>query len=86
LSHERSMLHPICQEMLLKSVLAVLNSLKHRKHPLRHLLQDGYLICLLSCQVSLLLGGRLKDGCQGWINSRRCRGRNNIGTTGLVIV
>jgi hypothetical protein len=54
-SHEGPLLRPICQELLLESVIAVLGSLKHREHPLGHLLLDGYLTCLLSYQVSLLL-------------------------------
>jgi hypothetical protein len=54
-SHERTMLCPVCQELLLKGVLAVLNSLKHRQHLLEYLLLDGYLMGLLCYQVSLLL-------------------------------
>jgi hypothetical protein len=53
--HRRPVLGPVCQELLLKSVLMVLNSLKHREHPFGHLLMDGCLSSLLCCQMSLLL-------------------------------
>jgi hypothetical protein len=53
--HEHQVLGPICQELLLKSVLMVLDSRKHGEHPLGHLLLDGFLSSLLCCQTSLLL-------------------------------
>lgn len=56
MSHESPVLRPICQKLLLKGVLTVLNSLKHGKHPFEHLLVDRCLMSLLSYQVSLLLG------------------------------
>jgi hypothetical protein len=82
MSHKGLMLCPICQKLLLKSVLTILKGLKHGEHPFGHLLPNSCLLSLLSCQVSLLLGKRLKNGCQGWIN----RWRSNTGTTGLMIM
>jgi hypothetical protein len=55
MSHERLVLRPICQELLMEGVLVVLNSLQHRQHLLGHLLLNGCLMGLLCCQVSLLL-------------------------------
>jgi hypothetical protein len=57
-SHEGPVLSPVCQKLLLQSVLSVLNSLRHGEHSLRHLLL-GY------CQMSLLLSKRLEDRNQG---------------------
>jgi hypothetical protein len=48
--------------LLLKSVLTVLDSLKHGEHPFGHLLLDSSL-------SSLLLHKRLKDSGQSRINS-----------------
>jgi hypothetical protein len=53
--HEGLVLCPICQELLLKGVLTVLDSLKHGEHPFGHLLLDSCLSSLLCCQMSLLL-------------------------------
>jgi hypothetical protein len=53
--HKRLVLGPVCQELLLKSVLTVLDSLKHGEHLFGHLLLDGCLSSLLCCQMSLLL-------------------------------
>jgi hypothetical protein len=53
--HERTVLGPVCQELLLKSVMTVLDSLKHGEHPFGHLLLDGCLMSPLCCQMSLLL-------------------------------
>jgi hypothetical protein len=53
--HKRPVLGPIYRELLLKSVLTVLDSLKHGEHPFGHLLLDGCLSSLLCCQMSLLL-------------------------------
>jgi hypothetical protein len=53
--HERLVLGPVYQELLLKSVLTVLDNLKHGEHPFGHLLLDGYLLSLLCCQMSLML-------------------------------
>jgi hypothetical protein len=50
--HKCPVLSPVCQKLLLQSVLSVLNSLKHGEHFLRHLL-------LGCCQMSLLLSKRL---------------------------
>jgi hypothetical protein len=92
MSHEGPMLIPICQKLLLQSVLPVLNSLKERKHPLGHLLLDHCLTSLLSCQSSLLgrhksllLRKSLKDSSQSRINHWRSSG-NNTGTSGLMII
>jgi hypothetical protein len=65
MSHKCLVLCPICQKLLLKSVLTVLKGLKHGEHPLGHLLLNSCLSSLLSCQVSLLLGKRLKNGYKG---------------------
>jgi hypothetical protein len=65
MSHEGLVLRPICQKVLLKSVQTVPNGLKHREHPFRHLLLDRFLTGLLTCLVSLPLGERLKNSCQG---------------------
>jgi hypothetical protein len=46
-SHERPVLCPVYQEVLLKSVLVVLNSLEHGQHPLGHLLLDRCLSGML---------------------------------------
>jgi hypothetical protein len=53
--HERPVLGLVCQELLLKSVLTVLDSLKHGEHPFGNLLLDGCLSIMLCCQMSLLL-------------------------------
>jgi hypothetical protein len=71
--HKHWMLDPVCQGLLLKSVLTVLNSLKHREHPFGHLLLDGCLSSLLCCQMSLLLRKWLKNHDQSRVNSRRHR-------------
>jgi hypothetical protein len=47
--HKRSVLCPVCQELLLKGVLVVLNNLEHGQHLLGHLLLDGCLKSLLCC-------------------------------------
>jgi hypothetical protein len=60
--HEGPVLYPVCQELLLKGVLTVLDSLKHGEHPFGHLLLDSSL-------SSLLLHKRLKDSGQSRINS-----------------
>jgi hypothetical protein len=46
MSHKRPVLGPVCQELLLQSVLTVLNCLKHKEHPFGHLLLDGCLSSL----------------------------------------
>ena len=91
-SHEGPVLSPICQKLLLQSVLPVLNSLKEREHPLGHLLLDRCLTSLLSCQSSLLgchksllLRKSLKDSSQSRVNRRRSSG-NGTGTSGLMIM
>ena len=83
---------PICQKLLLQSVLPVLNSLKERKHPLGHLLLDRCLTSLLSCQSSLLgrhksllLRKGLEYRSQTRINGRR-GSRGSTGTPCLVIM
>jgi hypothetical protein len=88
-SHEGPVLSTVCQKLLLQSVLPVLNRLKHREHPLGHLLLDrcltsllGCLSSLLGCYKSLLLRKRLKDRSQSRVNSRR----GNTGTLGLMIM
>jgi hypothetical protein len=53
--HKCPVLGHVCQELLLKSVLTVLDSVKNEEHLFRHLLLDGYLSSLLCCQMSLLL-------------------------------
>jgi hypothetical protein len=70
MSHKRSVLGPVCQELLLQSVLTVLNWLKHGEHPFRHLLLDGCLSSLLYCQMRLLLHKRLKYRGHSRVNSR----------------
>jgi hypothetical protein len=85
MSHKSPMLSPVCQELLLQSVLAVLNRLKHREHPFRHPLLNGYLSSLLGCQMSLLLCRRLKYHSQSRVNSRR-GSRGNTGTSRLMIM
>ena len=82
MSHERPVLCPDCQGLLLEGVLAVLNSLEHRQHPLGHLLLDGCLTSLLYCQMSVLLSERLKYGGQSRVN----RWRSSTGATSLVIM
>jgi hypothetical protein len=77
-SHEGPMLSPICQKLLLQSVMSVLNSLKHGEHSLGHLLL-GY------CQMSLLLSKRLEYHRQSRVNSRRAS-RGSTGTPGLMIM
>jgi hypothetical protein len=57
-SHEGPVLSPVCQKLLLQSVLSVLNRLKHREHPLGHLLLDRCLSSLLGYRMSLLLSKR----------------------------
>jgi hypothetical protein len=47
--HERTVLYPVCQELLLKGVLTVLDSLKHGEHLFEHLLVDSCLSSLLCC-------------------------------------
>jgi hypothetical protein len=73
-SHEGPVLNPICQKLLLQSVLSVLNCLKHREHPLGHLLLDRCLTSLLGCQKSLLLCKRVKYRSQSRVNGRRAVG------------
>jgi hypothetical protein len=92
MSHEGPVLSPICQKLLLQSVLSVLNSLEERKHPLEHLLLDHCLTSLLSCQSSLLghhksllLRKTLKDSNQSRINHWRSS-ENNTGTSSLMIM
>jgi hypothetical protein len=68
MSHECSVLCPVCQELLLKSVLAVLNSLEHGQHLLGHMVLDGYLLGLLCFQVSLLLSEKRKNSSQCRVN------------------
>jgi hypothetical protein len=70
-SHEGPVLSPVCQKMLLESILSVLNSLKHRKHSLGHLLLNRCLTGLLGYQVSLLLSKGLKDRNKSRVNGRR---------------
>jgi hypothetical protein len=86
MSHECPMLCSVCQELLLKGVLVVLNGLEHGQHPLEHLLLDGCLSGLLCCQVSLLLSERLKYSIQRRVNRWRRSRRNNNGATNLVIM
>jgi hypothetical protein len=81
-SHEGPVLSPVCQKLLLQSVLSVLNSLKHGKHSLRHLLLNSCLSCLLDCQMSLLLSKGLEDRSQSRVNGRR----GSMGTPGHMIM
>jgi hypothetical protein len=60
-SHEGLMLHHVSQKLMLEGVLAVLNGMEHREHPLKHLLLNRCMTGLLGCQVSLLLGKRSKN-------------------------
>jgi hypothetical protein len=91
-SHEGPVLNPVCQKLLLQSVMSVLNSLKHGKHSLGHLLLDrgltsllGCLSSLLGCYKSLLLRKRLKDRTQSRINGRR-GSKGSTGTLCLMIM
>jgi hypothetical protein len=84
-SHKGPVLSPICQKLLLQSVLSVLNSLKYGEHPLGHLLLDRCLSSLLDCQKSLLLSKRLKYRSQSRVNGRRSS-RGSMGTPGLMIM
>jgi hypothetical protein len=83
--HECPLLDTIYQELLLKSVLTVLDSLKHGEHPFEHLLLDGCLASMLCCQMSLLLRKRLKYRDQSMINSW-WGSRGSTGTTRLMIM
>jgi hypothetical protein len=101
MSHEGPVLSPICQKLLLQSVLPILNSLKEREreHPLGHLLLDRCLMSLLSrltsllgcqssllgCHKSLLLSKSLKNHSKSRVNCRR-GGRNNTGTASLMVM
>jgi hypothetical protein len=85
MSHESPVLSPICQELLLQSVISVLNGLKHGYHPFGHLLLNSCVSSLLGCQMSLLLWKRLKYRSQSRINSRR-GSRGSTGTPSLVIM
>jgi hypothetical protein len=83
--HECPVLGHVCQELLLKSVLTVLDSLKHGEHPFGHLLLDGCLSSPFYCHMSLLLRKRLKYRDESRINSWwGCRG--STGTTRLMIM
>jgi hypothetical protein len=73
-SHEGLMLSSVYQKLLLQSVMSDLNCLKHREHPLRHLLLDRCLTSLLGCQKSLLLCKRVKYSSQSRVNGRRVAG------------
>jgi hypothetical protein len=84
-SHEGPVLSPVYQKLLLQSVLTVLNRLKHREHPLGHLLLDCCLSSLLGCQMSLLLSKGMEYRSQSRINSRR-GSRGSTGTPCLVIM
>jgi hypothetical protein len=70
-SHEGHVLSPVCQKLLLKSIMSVLNSLKHREHSLGHLLLER-------CQVSLLLSKGLEDHSKSRVNGRRAAGATPI--------
>jgi hypothetical protein len=83
--HERPVLRPVCQELLLKSVLTVLDSLKHGEHTFGHLLLDGCLSSMLCYQMSLMLWMWLKNSSQSRVNSW-WGSRSNIGTTRLMIM
>jgi hypothetical protein len=98
-NHEGPVLSPICQKLLLQSVLSVLNSLKQGKHPLGHLLLDrcltrllsclssllGCLSSLLGCYKSMMLRKRPKDRSQSRVNGRR-GSRGSTGTPDLMIM
>jgi hypothetical protein len=91
-SHEGLVLSPVYQKLLLQSVLSILNHLKHREHPLGHLMLDrcpssllGCLSSLLRCNKSLLLRKRMKDRNQSRVNNRRGN-RGSTGTPGLMIM
>jgi hypothetical protein len=84
-SHEGPVLSPVYQKLLLQSVLSVLNHLKHREHPLGHLMLDHCLSSLLGCNKSLLLRKRMKDRNQSRVNDRR-GSRGSTGTPGLMIM
>jgi hypothetical protein len=85
MSHKSPMLSPVCQKLLLQSVLMVLNGLKYGKHLLGHLLLESCLSSLLGCLMSLLLCKRLKYRSQSRINSKR-GSRGSTGTPYLVIM
>jgi hypothetical protein len=78
-SHECPVLSPVLEELLLQSILSVLNSLKHREHPLGHLLLD-------CCQVSLLLSKGLEDRNKSRVNGRRGSRGSTTGTPSLMIM
>jgi hypothetical protein len=78
MTHEGPVLSPVCQKLLLQSILPVLNSLKHREHSLRHLLLDR-------CQVSLLLSKGLEDRSKSRVNGRR-GSRGSTGAPSLMIM
>jgi hypothetical protein len=85
MSHKSPVLGPVCQELLLQSVLTVLNCLKHGEHPFGHLLLDSCLSSLLGYQMSLLLCKRLKYRGQSRVNNR-WDSRGSTGTSHLVIM
>jgi hypothetical protein len=78
-SHECPVLSPVLEKLLLKSILPVLNRLKHREHSLGHLLLDR-------CQVSLLLSKSLEDRCKSRVNGRRGSKGSTTGTPSLMIM
>jgi hypothetical protein len=75
-SHECPVLSSVLEELLLQSILSVLNHLKHREHCLGHLLLDRY-------QVSLLLSKSLEDRRKSKVNGRR---GSTTGTPSLMIM
>jgi hypothetical protein len=78
-SHECPVLSPVLEKLLLKSILPVLNRLKHREHSLGHLLLDH-------CQVSLLLSKSLEDRRKSRVNGRRGSKGSTTGTPSLMIM
>jgi hypothetical protein len=84
-SHEGPVLSPVCQKLLLESIMSVLNSLKHREHSLGHLLLNHCLTGLLGCQVSLLLSKGLEDRSKSRVNGRR-GSRDNTRTPSLMFM
>jgi hypothetical protein len=78
-SHECPVLSPVLKELLMQSILSVLNGLKHREHSLGHLLLDR-------CQVSLLLSKSLEDRSKSKVNGRRGSRGNTTGTPSLMIM
>jgi hypothetical protein len=78
-SHECPVLSPVLKELLLQSIMSVLNGLKHREHSLGHLLLDR-------CQVSLLLSKSLEDRSKSRVNGRRGSRGSTTGTPNLMIM